>query len=135
MGIFFKKIFMKFIDCKRWKLYSHLVFAIITFFKRVKAKLKKMIVFFYFKQLEMLTATWSSPGTFWETAVLTLSAEKSRQLFLKNNHLCYDNFFAVFYSKLLKILFRRLWFLPSTILIIYCLSIEILFNPVIRCER
>ena len=71
------------------KLYSHLVLTIITFLKRVKAKLKKMIVFFYFKQLEMLTATWSSPGKFREAAVLTLSAEKSMQLFLKNNHFCY----------------------------------------------
>ena len=136
MGIFFEKVFIKFIDCKRGKLYSHLVFVIITFLKRVKAKLKKMIVFLYFKQFEMLTATWSSPGVFWETAVLILSADKSMQLFfLKKIIFAMDNFFVVFYLKLLKTLFRRLWFLPSTLLIIYCLSIEILFNAVIRCER
>ena len=130
MGKFFEKIFMKFIDCKRWKLYSHLVFAIITFLKRVKAKLKKMIVFFYFKQLAMLSATWSSPGMFWH-----YRQRRVCNFFKKIIIFAMDNFFAVFYSKLLKILFRRLWFLPSTILIIYCLSIEILFNPVIRCER
>ena len=89
LGIFFEKIFIKFIDCKRWKLYSHLVFVIITFLKRVKAKLKKMIVFGYFKQYEMLTVTWSTPGVFWERAVLILSAEKKLKIILKNNHPCY----------------------------------------------
>ena len=43
--------------------------------------------------------------------------------------------FVVFYLKLLQTLFRRLWFLPSTFLIIYCLSIEIPFNAVVRWGR